>query len=606
MNVGDVAAPPSAAVHELLDDTLICECRQVAKGAIAAAVRAGHATIASLGHATAAGTGCTSCHDCLGRLIAAYRPHGPGNPAPRPAAPGAICPAEVRPVRKTPPPPPNAVEKAKQDKDGLDSLDDILEHAAADDWESLTEEDKARFKWHGLFFRKQTPGHFMLRLRLVGGATNAAQLRVIADLCDEYGKGFCDLTTRQQVQLRWFGIGDVPAMWERLVAVGLNSKQTGMDNVRGVAGCPLAGVAANELFDATPVAQAFTDRILDNKAFTNLPRKFNVTITGCRENCCHTETQDLALVPASFAGDGGRVVGFNVLVGGKQGSGGYTPALPLDAFVAPDEAADVCAEIVGIFRDFGPREQRTKARLRFLIEDKGIPWLRTELERRLGRALPPAGVDERRQGHTDHLGIQPQALTDSGPRLYSVGLLVPVGRITSAQVRAVADLADRYGTGDVRLTVGQNLVVLNVTEDKLEALKKEPIVTELPHDPSPVMRGLVACVGSDYCHFALIETKGWAVEVARELERRTAGRKLKPLTIHWSGCPAGCGLHQAATIGLQGCRARSDGQVVDAAHVSVNGRSGPGAQAGQDLMYDVPCERLADTLEGLVRHMPRE
>ncbi|HEY1377469.1 MAG TPA: hypothetical protein VGF55_11785, partial [Gemmataceae bacterium] len=217
-----------------------------------------------------------------------------------------------------------------------------------------------------------------------------------------------------------------------------------------------------------------------------------------------------------------------------------------------------------------------------------------------------AGVDERRQGHTDHLGIQPQALTDSGPRLYSVGLLVPVGRITSAQVRAVADLADRYGTGDVRLTVGQNLVVLNVTEDKLEALKKEPIVTELPHDPSPVMRGLVACVGSDYCHFALIETKGWAVEVARELERRTAGRKLKPLTIHWSGCPAGCGLHQAATIGLQGCRARSDGQVVDAAHVSVNGRSGPGAQAGQDLMYDVPCERLADTLEGLVRHMPRE
>jgi ferredoxin-nitrite reductase len=379
-----------------------------------------------------------------------------------------------------------------------------------------------------------------------------------------------------------------------------------MDNVRGVAGCPLAGVAANELFDATPVARAFTDQILDNKAFTNLPRKFNVTITGCRENCCPTETQDLALVPASFAGDAGRLIGFNVLVGGKQGSGGYTPAMPLDVFVTPDEAADVCAEIVGIFRDFGPREQRTKARLRFLLDDKGTPWFRAELERRLDRPLPPAGVDERRQGHTDHLGINPQALAGDGPRLYSVGLLVPVGRITSAQIRAVADLADRHGTGDVRLTVDQNLVILNLPEDRLETLKREPIVRDLPYDPSPVMRGLVACVGSDYCHFALIETKGWAIEVARELERRTAGRKLLPLTIHWSGCPAGCGLHQAATIGLQGCRSRADGQVVDAAHVSVNGRSGPGARAGQDLMYDVPCDGLADVLEGLVRHMPRE
>jgi ferredoxin-nitrite reductase len=307
-----------------------------------------------------------------------------------------------------------------------------------------------------------------------------------------------------------------------------------------------------------------------------------------------------------MAGDNGRILGFNILVGGKQGSGGYTPAVPLDVFVPPGEAADVCGEIVGIFRDFGTREQRTKARLQFLIEDKGIPWLRAELERRVGRPLPPAGVDERRQSHADHLGIQPQALSGDGPRLYSVGLLVPVGRITSAQLRAVADLADRYGSGDIRLTVGQNLVVLNVPEDKLEALKREPIVTELPHDPSPVMRGLVACVGSDYCHFALIETKGWAIEVARELERRTAGRKLLPLTIHWSGCPAGCGLHQASTIGLQGCRSRVDGEVVDAAHVFVNGRAGPGAKAGQDLMYDVPCDRLPDMLEGLVRHMPRE
>src|SRR5947208_3105006 len=187
--------------------------------------------------------------------------------------------------------------------------DDIERHAADSDWEALTEDDKQRFKWHSLFFRKQTPGHFMLRLRLTGGASNAAQFRTVADLCDEYGKGFCDLTSRQQIQLRWFGLADVPELWRRLAAVGLHSKQTGMDNVRGVCGCPLAGVAANELFDATPAARAFTERILDNRAFTNLPRKFNVTITGCRENCCPAETQDLALVPARSA-DGGAV-GFN-------------------------------------------------------------------------------------------------------------------------------------------------------------------------------------------------------------------------------------------------------------------------------------------------------
>src|SRR5262249_29392144 len=157
---------------------------------------------------------------------------------------------------------------------------------------------------------------------------------------------------------------------------------------------------------------------------------------------------------------------------------------------------------------------------------------------------------------------------------------VPVGRITTAQMRGVADLADCYGNGEVRLTVGQNLVIPNIPEHRLGAFVEEPLLRELPFDPSPIMRGLVACVGSDYCHLALIETKGGAVEVARELERRTAGRKVAPLTIHWSGCPAGCGLHQAATIGLQGCRTRADGKVADAAHVYVNGRSGPGARPG--------------------------
>ncbi len=185
-------------------------------------------------------------------------------------------------------------------------------------------------------------------------------------------------------------------------------------------------------------------------------------------------------------------------------------------------------------------------------------------------------------------------------------MLVPVGRITTTQMRGVADLADRYGDGQIRVTPQQNLVIVNIPENGLGALMDEPLFQELPFDPSPIMRGLVSCTGNDYCHLALIETKGHAIQLARELEKRTTGRKIQPLTIHWSGCPAGCGLHQVATIGLQGCRSRlPNGDIVDAAHVSVKGQTGPSPRVATDLMYDVPCDQLADALEPLVTYLPR-
>jgi ferredoxin-nitrite reductase len=445
----------------------------------------------------------------------------------------------------------------------------------------------------------------MMRLRSVAGRMTSGQWRVIADVSDEFGKGFCDLTTRQQVQLRWFTIGDVLPIWRRLLEVGLTSLQTGMDNVRGVCGCPAAGIDPHELVDATPVAEALNDRVLGNRQFTNLPRKFNITVTGCRDNCCHPHTQDIGLVPAVAERDGQCVAGFNVLVGGKQGSGGLTPGVPLGLFVTLDEAADVCLHLVGIFRDFGPRQARNRARFAFLIAERGIDWLREELARRWGRELPPAGQDQRRAGHTDHLGIHPQKQAG----LYWVGMLVPVGRITTAQMRAVADLADRYGQGEIRLTTGQNVLVPGIPEAKLAALRGEPIFEELPHDPSPIFRGLVSCTGIDYCHLALIETKGWAIEVARQLEAALGdeARRLAPLSIRWSGCSAGCGLHQAGTIGLQGCRCRTEeGQVVDAAHVFVGGTNGPQAQPARELLQDVPCQELAQTLLPIVKFLPRQ
>jgi ferredoxin-nitrite reductase len=213
----------------------------------------------------------------------------------------------------------------------------------------------------------------------------------------------------------------------------------------------------------------------------------------------------------------------------------------------------------------------------------------------------------RKKHHVDHVGIHPQKPVrgGEGPNLYTVGFVVPVGRITTDQMRGVADLAERYGNGDIRLTTGQNLLIPNIPEDRIGALTDEPLFQDLPFDPSPILRGLVACTGIDYCGMALIETKQYALEVARELERRTAGRKVLPLTIHWSGCPASCGMHQVSTIGLQGCRSRVNGEIVDAAHVFVKGQTGPHPIVATDLMYDVPVARLADALEPLVVHLPR-
>jgi nitrite reductase (NADH) large subunit len=570
---GDLLALP--------DTAQICNCNCVSKGTIVAAISAGCGSVQALGEKTKAGTGCGTCQPLLTQLLQAT---------------GKI---------KTEP---NKLEVMKQEKDGLDALDDILGLAGANNWQEMTEDDKQRAKWYGLFFRKQTPGNFMLRVRLNAGKSTARQFRVMADISEEFGKGFVDLTTRQQVQLRWFTLADVPEIWRRLDEVGLHSMQTGLDNVRGVCGCPMAGLSQHELVDATPVIDEFNAMLVGNREVTNLPRKFNVTITGCLENCCHVETQDIGLVPAYRELEGRQVNGFNVLVGGKQGSGGYKPAQALDVFVRSRDAARLCKEIVLIFRDHGNRGQRTRARLAFLIEERGLSWLRAELARRLGVTLLKAGTDMRKGHHTDHLGIHPQKVVPGhpGPPLYSVGMLVPVGRMTTAQMRGVADLADRYGTGDIRLTVQQNVIVPNVPDHRVGALTEEPILQELSYDPSPVMRGLVSCTGNDYCHLALIETKGWALKVARDLEERTRGQKVAPLTIHWSGCSAGCGLHQVSTIGLQACRTRVNGAIVDAAHVTVKGQTGPAAHVSQDLMYDVPCEQLADALLPLVKHLPRK
>ncbi len=489
----------------------------------------------------------------------------------------------------------NKIEEYKKEKAGLDILDDIPRYADAG-WETITDGDKERLKWAGIFFRRQTPGRFMMRLRFANGLMTAPQLRAIGTISRDFGKGFADITTRQQMQLREFRINDVPEIWRRLHAVDLISMQTGMDNIRGVIGCPAAGLTPNELFDASIVAQQFTELFIGNRAFTDLPRKFNVTITGCKEACTHAEAQDLALTPALKEINGAQVKGFNIAVGGKLGSGGFRMASPLNVFVAPDEAAALCSHIVMIFRDHGARELRTKARLAFLIEEWGVEKFRKELERRVDRPLASAGTDQRTPKHTDHVGVFRQQQAG----LNYVGLAVPVGRMTSEQMLRVAEVAESYGSGQLRLTVGQNVIIPNVPDAKIGALTEEPVLRELRYDPSEVMRGLVSCTGMDFCHFALIDTKGWALKTARTLETKLG--KTQPLRMHWSGCPASCGNHTIADIGLLGKNIKLNGEVVEAVDVFAAGNAGCEANFPIKLLEDVPCEDLPDAIAALVKH----
>jgi ferredoxin-nitrite reductase len=489
----------------------------------------------------------------------------------------------------------NKIEEYKREKDGLDILEDIPRFAA-EGWEKITDGDKERLKWAGVFFRRQTPGNFMMRVRMPNGMSSAEQFRAIAQISEEFGKGFADITTRQQIQLRWFKIEHVPEIWRRLEAVGLVSLQTGMDNIRNVVGCPVAGLTPNELFDASPVARAFSRQFVGNREFTNLPRKFNVTITGCKEACIHAEAQDIALTPATKEIGGAEIKGFNVAVGGKMGSGGFRIASPLNLFVTAEEAAAVCSHIVLIFRDHGARELRTKARLAFLVENWGVEKFRGELERRVDRPLASAGKDQRTPKHTDHVGVFRQKQAG----LNYVGLAVPVGRMTSEQMLQIAELAEIYGNGQIRLTVGQNIIIPNVPDSRIGELTKEPLLQELRYDPSEVMRGLVSCTGMDYCHFALIETKGWALKTARVLEAKLG--KTQPLRMHWSGCPAGCGNHAVADIGLLGKNIKINGEVVEAVDVFAGGAAGCETNFPVKIMEDVPCEDLPDVIAGLAKH----
>jgi len=477
----------------------------------------------------------------------------------------------------------NKIEVIKSAKDGLDVLGDLQRWASVED---IPADDLERLKWYGIFHRKTTPGFFMMRIRMPNGIATAEQAQAIAEIAERCGRGQIDITTRQAVQLRWIQLADIPWILQRLGSAGLTSQQSGMDNVRNVVGCPLAGLAHDEIIDTRRLAERLQQAIIGRRDFSNLPRKFNISLTGCAQDCAHAQTHDLSFTTAERHGGTTSEFGFNVWVGGALGGQHPMLAEALDAFVAPRDVVRIALAILEVFRDHGFREKRQEARLKWLLQDWGIERFRAAVEDRFGGPINRAGESRVTTHGGDHIGVESQRQ----PGLHTVGLLVPVGRITAEQLSMVAVLSKRYGSGEVRLTVQQNVLLPDVAADDLDALMAEPLLSDLSPRPSSFLRGLVSCTGNDYCHFSLIDTKGEALKLARALDERYEIDE--PVRIQMSGCPHACGLHRMADIGLQGDRVRIDGVIRDAADVFVGGKIGLGAQLARPLAGGVPVEDL--------------
>jgi len=491
----------------------------------------------------------------------------------------------------------NKFERFKAEKDGL-AIKDQLDHFAQIGWEAMDKTDlEHRLKWVGVFYRPVTPGKFMMRLRVPNGILSSEQMRVLGEIVQRYGDdGNADITTRQNLQLRGIRIEDIPDIFQRLKAVGMTSVQSGMDNVRNITGSPMAGLDADELIDTRELVQKVQDMITNygqgNYQFSNLPRKFNIAIEGGRDNSVHAEINDIAFVPAYKEGE----LGFNVVVGGFFSAKRCEAAIPMNVWVRPNQkVVDLCRGILEVYRDNGLRANRQKSRLMWLIDEWGIDEFRTRVANHLGYALATAAekdaIDWEKR---DHLGVFPQKQEG----LSYIGLCVPVGRLFADDMFDLARIAEVYGSGELRLTVEQNVIIPNIADENMATLLTEPLLAKFTPNPTPLQRALVSCTGAQFCNFALIETKNKAVDLIRQLDAEL--NIPRGVRIHWTGCPNSCGQPQVADIGLMGTKARKDGKTVEGVDLYMGGKVGKDAHLGSCVQKGIPCEDLKSLLTSIL------
>jgi ferredoxin-nitrite reductase len=476
----------------------------------------------------------------------------------------------------------NKFERVKHEKDGLDAYEDVL-RGARDGRACLSDEDLFRLKWHGLYEHNSKDGHFMLRVKVVQGILSAEQAEVLAWITEEHGRGVIDCTTRQCVQIHWITLDAVPEIVRRLDAVGLTTTGACGDVTRNVIGCTVAGIAHEQIVDGHATAMALHHHFLGNRTYSNLPRKYKISVTGCAEDCARGLINDVALSGA-ITSDGTR--GFNLRVGGGL-SAAPRFARWIDVFLTPEEVPQVIEQVTAIFRDSEPnRKARGKARFKFLLDNMGPEAFRDELERRVARPLRRGAQQAPDLRGHDHVGVTPQ---HDGAHA-AVGLCVPLGRLTGEQFRGVLTLAREYGTGEVRLTHQQNVLIPHVPDAQVQELLAQPLVRHaLRADPPLFTRGLQTCTGKEFCGLAKVATKERAAEISEFLNTHVrANGHGEDLRVHFAGCSSSCAQHQIADIGIEGVLKRVDGELIEAMDIRVGGRLGPDARFGDVVVKKVP------------------
>ncbi|MBI1332666.1 MAG: nitrite/sulfite reductase [Armatimonadetes bacterium] len=488
----------------------------------------------------------------------------------------------------------NDAERIKKEKDGLDVWEDIVRYSKTG-FDSIDPDDFLRMRWYGLYQQKPNVGHFMLRVKIPGGIITSPQAKVIGEIANIYARGITDITTRQNFQFHWLTVEDIPDIFARLDSVGITSSGACGDIPRNVTGCPVAGIDPHEVFDAQPYVEAVHQFFLDNKDFSDLPRKYKLAVSGCPENCAQPEINDIAATGVRRELPNGEFEnGFHIRVGGGLSSRPFF-AQQMNMFVPCDKLVDVFRAATEVFRDYGNRENRKKARIKFLVAEWGIEKFEEEVRARLDWSPDPAlNVLDPRKNFRDHVGVHEQKQAG----LFWVGAVVLTGRMTGDQLIEAGRLAEEYGNGILRTTNQQNLIFSDIPEARLEAFLTELEAAGLYHRVSSIRRAAVACTGNEFCNLALTETKNLLIEIVKHLDETVSLDE--PLRINLNGCPNSCGQHHIGDIGLQGCLVKQGTDKVDGYDISLGGRLGRDSKFVRPIWRKVPATQVKYAIEHLI------
>ena len=504
------------------------------------------------------------------------------------------------------------MERLKREKNPWEGLDEIRAFARQGRGSIPPEWLNAYFKWWGVYTQGDGVGavggaggegkateYFMVRVGLPNGLLRSSQLKVLAAVAERHARGVADITVRQNIQFHWITIENLPDLLASLQEAGLTPLGACGDVVRNITGCPLAGVAHDEICDASPLVREASRALSGNNALYNLPRKFKISITGCRVWCSYPEINDIGLTAVTRYANGKDEVGFSLRAGGGLSADPHL-AVRLNAFVKWEQVVPVCAGVAEIFREQTVlRENRDRARLKhlFLKQNWTAETFLSHLEAKLGFRFDPAAPElPPNDVYRDHVGIHPQKQEG----LCYVGSAVLRGRITAAQMRAAAELAERFASGELRTTNMQNLLIVNVPKENTAQLARELESARLPVEGSVFWRGAIACTGTEFCKLAITETKGFTRWLVEEMQERLPAFD-QQLKLHVTGCPNSCGQHWIADIGIEGKKVKVDGVLVDAYYFCAGGAVGEHQRIARPLAYRCAATEVPDALERLLR-----